>query len=531
MTHSIRWRMVVSYVLITLFTVLIIGVVAYGLVKQRVEQQEKAFLQSNAEAVARQAIPFVDPITQEYELQVLADTAASLGNVRVKVLDKNREVIADSGAPTQIDQFIWILPPVEKFSVTHPLYRFDAFILTIPPNYTVELQRALEDSLRIFEQLPPETKYQFIKRVDHPWGSLVMFDDQSELAGEEAISRSDQIITVPIGNEQNTYGYIELGNGLNIGAEALATSMRAFVIAATGAVLLAGIIGLLVSKRLTTPIGHLAVAANQMSDGMLSTRAPQYGDDEIGQLAQQFNQMAERLETSFDELSTERDTLRRFITDASHEIRTPITALKNFNELLLGKAGDDPETRQEFLIESKAQLDRLEWITTNLLSLSRLDAGLTPLKLDVLNVANLVDSVASPFKIQALSKGIEFNVSISVSDQRIKGDQNLLELALSNLIDNALKFTPSNGKIDVGVDFDDDNVNIWVKDTGSGISPEDLHFIFERFYRGKNATSEGSGLGLAMVKSVITAHHGQLNVTSEIDVGSTFTISLPLVTG
>jgi signal transduction histidine kinase len=336
---------------------------------------------------------------------------------------------------------------------------------------------------------------------------------------------------VPIGNEQNPYGYIELGNGLNIGAEALATSMRAFVIAATGAVLLAGIIGLLVSKRLTTPIGHLAVAANQMSDGMLSTRAPQYGDDEIGQLAQQFNQMAERLETSFDELSTERDTLRRFITDASHEIRTPITALKNFNELLLGKAGDDPETRQEFLIESKAQLDRLEWITTNLLSLSRLDAGLTPLKLDVLNVANLVDSVASPFKIQALSKGIEFNVSISVSDQRIKGDQNLLELALSNLIDNALKFTPSNGKIDVGVDFDDDNVNIWVKDTGSGISPEDLHFIFERFYRGKNATSEGSGLGLAMVKSVITAHHGQLNVTSEIDVGSTFTISLPLVTG
>jgi len=126
---------------------MIIGVVAYGLVKQRVEQQEKTFLQSNAQAVARQAIPFVDPITQEYELQVLADTAASLGNVRVKVLDRNREVIADSGAPTQIDQFIWILPPVEQFSVTHPFYRFDAFILTIPPNYTIELQRALCESL------------------------------------------------------------------------------------------------------------------------------------------------------------------------------------------------------------------------------------------------------------------------------------------------------------------------------------------------------------------------------------------------
>ena len=108
--------------------------------------------------------------------------------------------------------------------------------------------------------------------------------------------------------------------------------------------------------------------------------------------------MAERLEANFGELSAERDTLRRFITDASHEIRTPITALRNFNELMLGKAGENPDIREEFLTESKIQIDRLEWITVNLLDISRLDAGLTPLKNETIHVINLIESVATLFK-------------------------------------------------------------------------------------------------------------------------------------
>ena len=149
MFHSIRWRLVASYILLTLFTVVVVGVVAYTLVKQRIQQQETAFLESNAQAVARQALPLVEPVIQRYELKVLVDTAAALGNVRVKVLDENQNVMVDSGPPTQIDQFIWILPPVEEFMFTYPQSRFGAFIITIPPNYHLEVQRALEESLRL----------------------------------------------------------------------------------------------------------------------------------------------------------------------------------------------------------------------------------------------------------------------------------------------------------------------------------------------------------------------------------------------
>ncbi|MER3514529.1 MAG: two-component sensor histidine kinase, partial [Chloroflexota bacterium] len=111
------------------------------------------------------------------------------------------------------------------------------------------------------------------------------------------------------------------------------------------------------------------------ASGDLSTRAPVHGEDEIGQLARQFNQMAAHLEASFAQLSAERDALRRFIADASHELRTPITALQNFLDLVQGPAAEDPAARSEFLAESQKQVSRLEWITQNLLDLSRLEAG------------------------------------------------------------------------------------------------------------------------------------------------------------
>jgi len=291
-------------------------------------------------------------------------------------------------------------------------------------------------------------------------------------------------------------------------------------------------IGLAVSHGVSAPVRQLTAAADRMSGGDLSARAPVHGRDEIGQLAGQFNQMAGRLEASFAELASERDALRRFVADASHELRTPITALKSFNDLLQGAAADDPDARAEFLAESQVQIERLEWITRNLLDLSRLDAGLAALDLAEHDARDLIRATVHTFRAAAGEKGVDLALQLPTWALILCCDRARIELALSNLVENAIKFTPAGGRVEVGADADPDAVRLWVRDTGIGIDPEDLPHVFERFYRGRSAgrhaPTEGSGLGLAIVQSVVQAHGGRVSVESTPGVGSTFVMELPL---
>jgi signal transduction histidine kinase len=355
----------------------------------------------------------------------------------------------------------------------------------------------------------------------------VLFEEPPEHAEGVETHRSSHVYEVPIGDEENPLGYVELRESPDFSEQTIETTMRAFIFAGIGSILLAGFVGLLVSRYLATPLVHLTQAAGEMEGGDLSVRAREYGRDEIGQLARQFNQMAERLEHSFAELEAERDTLRRFIADASHELRTPITALRNFIELLQGKAQADPEAQQEFLTESETQLNRLAWITQNLLDLSRLEAGLTPVNLTLEDIGQLLAMAASSFDIPAEEKGVKLVVVPPQPSFEILVDRELLGLALSNLIDNALKFTPRGGEVELGAEFSDQATRIWVRDSGSGIDAHDVPHVFDRFYRGRNVSVEGSGLGLAMVSSVSEAHGGQVKVESELGAGSTFLIELP----
>jgi signal transduction histidine kinase len=236
--------------------------------------------------------------------------------------------------------------------------------------------------------------------------------------------------------------------------------------------------------------------------------------------------MAGRLEASFSDLAAERDALRRFIADASHELRTPITALRSFNELLQGPAAGDPAAQAEFLAESRVQLDRLEWVTRNLLDLSRLDAGLIELDHALHDAGELIEAAACGFWAMAREKAIDLTVRPPACPVAVRCDRARMELAVSNLLDNALKFTPAGGRVEIGADGRDDVVRLWVRDSGPGIEPEDLPRIFERFYRGQG-DGQGSGLGLAIVQSIVQAHGGQIWVEGEPGAGSLFSIHLP----
>jgi signal transduction histidine kinase len=537
--------------LLTLFTAGLVGALALSLVKDWVDQQEMDYLTANANATAQQAAYLIDPTVHQYDLQRLAQTSAFLGNVRVRILDSSKAVLADSGARSGPDTFVWIMPPNQDGKG----YDGDdntPFIMSL-----IIGGHGYSTSSATLGTMPPGTRYMVVQREDGPWGRRFSFSSSPD--GSDAnpaineppnsaatptaaptdipatpnasaaalVGRSNRTVSAAIISNNQTVGYLELSGAPNFSAETFSTMTQAVLLAAVGASLVAGIVALFVGRSLTAPLKALALAANKMSAGDLTTRAPVMREDETGQLASQFNLMAERLQSSFSDLASERDTLRRFIADASHELRTPITALKMFNELLRSGASENPATRTEFLAESQTQIERLEWITRNLLDLSRLDSGVANLELDTHDAGDVIQSSAAAFKQIALERGVTLNICTPDPPLTIRCDRARMQIALSNLIDNALKFTPLGGHIDVcAQQSGTQSIQIWVQDSGAGIDAADQLRIFERFYRGKSNTGRGSGLGLALVKSVVQAHGGNVSVQSAPGQGSRFTITL-----
>ncbi|MFL5749977.1 MAG: ATP-binding protein [Chloroflexota bacterium] len=308
------------------------------------------------------------------------------------------------------------------------------------------------------------------------------------------------------------------------------------LLAAVGVVALglAIIIAAAVAHRFTTPLRRLTEASRSIAEGDFAERIDpadvRVGSSELTELADQFNTMAERLEESVSIIRRDRDRSRDYLADVSHELRTPIAALLTFNELLKDQAAADPAAQVEFLDSSRVQLERLDWLAQNLLELSKLDSGLVLLDLRPDDLRAAVESSVEQARPAARRRGIEIYVALPATPLRIRHDPQRIGQVVTNLVGNAIKFTPEGGRIDVSVAANGDGARIDVADTGTGIDPSELPRIFERFYRGSRvneARGSGSGLGLAIVRSIVDMHQGTIAVDSRLGAGSRFTVFLP----
>jgi two-component system phosphate regulon sensor histidine kinase PhoR len=222
---------------------------------------------------------------------------------------------------------------------------------------------------------------------------------------------------------------------------------------------------------------------------------------------------------------------RDFVSNVSHELRTPLASLKALTETLQEGALEDPPAARRFLLRMENEIDNLTQLVTELLELSRIESGKVPLKMRVVQPAELIERAFDRMEIQAERAGLKISRENNPSLPPIIIDRDRLEQVLVNLVHNAIKFTPPGGEIAIGAATGENRVEFFVRDTGVGISPEALPRIFERFYKADRSRSGGgTGLGLSIARHLVEAHGGRIWAESVPGKGSTFTFSIPLST-
>jgi len=272
-------------------------------------------------------------------------------------------------------------------------------------------------------------------------------------------------------------------------------------------------------------------ATGRVAAGDLSARAREDGGDEVAVLARAFNRMTEELGRRADQVQSADRARRLLLADVSHELRTPLTAMRGYLETLsMPELALDADTRSRYVGIVSEETRRLEHIVDDLLDLARLESVGDSIDLQDVPIESLFGRVAARHEREATTKGVTLSSAIAPGAEIVCGDALRLEQALQNLAANALRHSPAGGSVELRAELDRGEVVLSVRDTGPGIPPEHLPFVFERFYKVDPARPQratGSGLGLSIVKAIVERHGGTISVSSAPKSGSIFTIRLP----
>jgi signal transduction histidine kinase len=301
----------------------------------------------------------------------------------------------------------------------------------------------------------------------------------------------------------------------------LLTVRRAILFSALAATIVALLLGLLLARTISGPLRELTQATHLVAQGDVGHEVPVRTQDEIGELATSFNRMSTNLARA--------NQLRRQMTaDIAHDLRTPTSVLMGYTEALSdGKLQGTPEMYR--VMHEEAQ--HLNHLINDLRTLSLADAGELPLMKQEITPQTLLERAAAAHSIQANNQQTALHVESTAGLPPLKVDPDRMAQVLDNLVGNALRHTPPGGRITLSAGSADGHVMLKVQDTGSGIAPEDLPYVFNRFYRGdkSRAHNGASGLGLAIARSIVEIHRGTITAESAPGRGTTITITLPVL--
>ena len=471
---SIRWKILLAFFVVVAVSFLVAATNLTGLVSNYLMEQRTREDTQAAENLAVAAGPLFMEADSEELNTLLEDSARSLDG-RLLVLDNDGKVQYDSfnaflGQRIQNDEVLTILTGGEG----------SAYGMHRPGRETVE-------------RMTGENDAEYVAYCAR------------EISGEEG--RVGVLL------------YVSRIQGMMDSQNSVQWQLRSvFLVIAFAALILA----LILSRVLTNPIVTLSRTMSKMGQGDLSVRAPVKGSGELRELAENYNTMAAQLE-SLDK------TRNQFVSNASHELKTPLATMKIMLESVMYQPDMPEDLQREFMQDMNHEIDRLTGIVTDLLELSRVDGDRSGMKHEAVDMSDLTQEVIRMLTPAAEKRSQKLGSSIAPGLEMM-GDRDKLSRILYNLTDNALKYSPDGGRISVTLEEEDEGIAWRVRDNGVGIPAEDQEHIFERFYRVDKARSRetgGTGLGLSIVKQLVTMHGGEITVHSEPNRGSEFRVFFP----
>lgn len=361
-----------------------------------------------------------------------------------------------------------------------------------------------------------------LEKVTTPDYARALSGEIDPWRGRSELNEAIISVSAPIYHEKEIIGVLRYISSME-GAYKIIRQFILLALAIGAAVLsLAAVLGYLMSRRIVIPIKELIRVTEEIAEGNFKVKAIKYHNDEIGQLVDAVNIMAKEI-TKSDQAKNE------FISSISHELRTPLTSIKGWGETILD-AVDDTETAEEGLRIICHETDRLIVLVNDLLDFSKLQGQRLELHKEEFPVDKLLQDIKSQFAVRAKQERIKLTLLQDDDHVLIMGDYNRLKQVLINVIDNAMKFTAgrSGAEIKITSEIIDDQLVITVDDNGSGISPEDLQMVKDKFYKGTSKKS-GTGLGLSIASEIVELHGGKLFVDSVVNNGTKVVILLPLL--
>ncbi len=277
-------------------------------------------------------------------------------------------------------------------------------------------------------------------------------------------------------------------------------------------------------KKLIRPIQEMEVAAHQVSKGDYSIKVPVTSNDEVGQLAKAFNEMAESIHL-------EEEKKREFLENVSHELRTPLSYVKGYTQAILDGVVSDKKEETKYLQLISRETLRMQHLVADLMELTKIDRNQVQLQSSPIAFAQFIEDFVGKYEQIVFEKKLELQLQLD-PDPIIMADERKMEQILQNIMDNAIQYTDSHGSISVILLQKSNTCELSISDTGCGIPKQDLPFIMDRFYRVNKARSRsngGSGLGLSIVKKLIELQKGEITIESKEDIGTKVTLTFPIV--